>query len=88
MTQSLHEKRTGTETIFEFPKACPICQTAVERRGTVGWHCPNERCPARLKAQLEYWCSRPAMDITGAGESLVAKLVELVWWQMSPISTI
>ncbi|MDI9400977.1 MAG: NAD-dependent DNA ligase LigA [Limisphaerales bacterium] len=77
VTQSLHEKRTGTETIFEFPKACPICQTAVERRGTVGWHCPNERCPARLKAQLEYWCSRPAMDITGAGESLVAKLVEL-----------
>ncbi len=74
---TLPEMRSGSETVFEFPKVCPICGTPAERRGTVGWYCPNERCPARLKAGIEYWCSRPAMDITGGGESLVAKLVEL-----------
>ncbi len=74
---TLPEMRSGSETVFQFPKVCPICGTPAERRGTVGWYCPNERCPARVKAQIEYWCSRPAMDITGGGESLVAKLVEL-----------
>ncbi len=74
---TLPEMRSGSETVFEFPKVCPICGTPAERRGTVGWYCPSERCPARLKAGIEYWCSRPAMDITGGGKSLVAKLVEL-----------
>lgn len=45
------------------------------RNEDVVWHCPNPDCPMQIRAQLEHWCSRAAMDITGADARLVAKLV-------------
>jgi len=73
-------KRTGREAVFEFPKACPECGSAVSREAIVGgagvvWRCVNYDCPAQIRGRLEHWCSRGAMDIEGAGEVLVAQLV-------------
>ncbi len=76
----LPERRTGTETEFQFPRACPECGSGVAKEGTadgegVVWRCSNADCPARIRGRLEHWCARGAMDIEGGGEVLVAQLV-------------
>lgn len=75
------EKRTGTETVFEFPKVCPECGSGVAREALVGGtgavlRCGNPDCPAQVRGRLEHWCARGAMDIEGGGEVLVAQLVK------------
>jgi DNA ligase (NAD+) len=42
----------------------------------VAWRCRNPQCPAKVRGQIEQWCSRGAMDIEGGGEVLVRQLVE------------
>ncbi|HEX3799197.1 MAG TPA: NAD-dependent DNA ligase LigA [Verrucomicrobiae bacterium] len=75
-------KRTGRETIFEFPKTCPECGSKVARAeaaaGETGaaWRCVNPDCPAQVRGRLEHFCARGAMDIEGGGEVLVAQLVK------------
>jgi DNA ligase (NAD+) len=74
------ERRTGTETLFEFPKACPECASPVAREKTsdgegVVWRCQNPACPAQVRGRLEHWCARGAMDIEGGGEVMVHQLV-------------
>jgi DNA ligase (NAD+) len=76
-------KRTGSETVFEFPTTCPECGSKVARsegaaagdEGAV-WRCLNHDCPAQVRGRLEHWCARGAMDIEGGGEVLVAQLVK------------
>jgi DNA ligase (NAD+) len=76
------DKRTGNETVFEFPKTCPECG-AVAARATgesvddlgVVWRCVNPDCPAQVRGRIEHWCARGAMDIEGGGEVLSAQLV-------------
>jgi DNA ligase (NAD+) len=75
------EKRTGKETVFEFPKVCPECGSKVSRtklggEENVDWRCGNPDCPAQVRGRLEHWCSRGAMDIEGGGEALVSLLVK------------
>ena len=77
------EKRTGRETLFEFPRTCPECGSPVARAGGVDpedtgvvWRCANPDCPAQVRGRLEHWCARGAMDIEGGGEVLVAQLVK------------
>ncbi len=74
------EKRTGKEKVFEFPRTCPECGSEVSRSSIIGeegviWRCVNEDCPAKIRGRIEHWCSRGAMDIEGAGETLIAQLV-------------
>ena len=69
-------KRDGSETEFEFPTLCPVCNSrAVRREGEVARRCTNDVCPAKLKARVLYFASRKAMDIEGLGEVLVETLV-------------
>jgi DNA ligase (NAD+) len=75
--------RRGDEQPFVFPRACPECGSLTTREsGTAGggmgvaWRCLNPDCPAQVRGRLEHWCSRGAMDIEGAGESLLAQLVK------------
>lgn len=61
---------------WEFPVACPECQTSLERdSGGVYIRCPNPLCPAQLKQRLIYFGSRPGMDIDGLGDELVDVLL-------------
>jgi DNA ligase (NAD+) len=73
-------KRTGKETIFQFPKECPECGTPVSRSSGAGeavaWRCGNPECPAQVRGRLEHWCARGAMDIEGGGEVLMTQLAK------------
>lgn len=58
------------------PKSCPICDTPLEiREGEVNLYCPNSMfCPAQIKAKIEYWVSKEAMDIDFVGPSIIEQL--------------
>ena len=74
--QVIESKRTGAETEYEFPKTCPVCDSAVLRpEGEAVTRCTNEDCPAKIKARILYFAARKAMDIEGLGDVLVETLV-------------
>jgi DNA ligase (NAD+) len=77
------ERRTGDETPYLFPTACPECQAMLERdEGGVYIRCPNLACPAQLRERLRFFASRAAMDVEGLGTKLIEQLTEagLVKW--------
>jgi DNA ligase (NAD+) len=70
-------RRSGTAQPIAPPAACPECGgpvTKTEDYAVVT--CENQACPARVRASLEYFAGRRAMDIEGLGAALVAQLVE------------
>jgi DNA ligase (NAD+) len=68
--------RTGAETIFEMPSACPSCGGPVFRDAeAVALRCVNASCPAQLQRHLEHFAGRTAMDIEGLGEAMVESLL-------------
>jgi DNA ligase (NAD+) len=70
-------KRDGTETDFTFPSECPVCGSpAVRPEGEAVRRCINDICPAKIKARIQYFASRKAMDIEGLGEVLISTLVD------------
>jgi DNA ligase (NAD+) len=72
------ELRTGEERAFDFPRACPSCQTPLTRdEGEVDWRCPNARsCPAQLRERLFGLASRGALDIEVLGWEAVNALLD------------
>jgi DNA ligase (NAD+) len=75
--QVVESKRTGSESDFEFPTKCPVCNSDVLRpEGEAVTRCTNDICPAKIKGRLAYFASRKAMDIEGVGEVLIETLVE------------
>ncbi len=60
------------------PTTCPVCETPLERpEGEVALRCPNRLgCPAQLKAALQFFGHRNAMDIDHLGENAVEQLVD------------
>jgi DNA ligase (NAD+) len=72
------ELRTGEERPFEFPRACPSCETPLTRdEGEVDWRCPNARsCPAQLRERLFGLASRGALDIEVVGWEAVNALLD------------
>lgn len=70
-------ERTGQEKAFTFPTDCPECGSSVQQdEGGVYIRCPNPSCPAQLRESLVFFASRPAMDIDGLGEKMVAQLLD------------
>ena len=70
------EARTGTEREFSMPETCPECgQPVVRPHGEAIVRCVNVACPAQSLELIRHYVSRPAMDIDGVGESLVAQLL-------------
>jgi DNA ligase (NAD+) len=69
------DRRDGSERIFQMPVNCPACHGAVHKEG-VAWRCSNPSCGAQIRRRIEYFASKPAMDIEGLGEALVNQLVE------------
>ncbi len=72
------EERPGNAETIAIPERCPSCNTPLERSpGEVNLYCPNEEsCPAQVKARLEHFASRNAMDINGLGKAIVEQLVD------------
>ena len=74
--QVIESRRDGTETEYEFPKTCPVCNfPAVRPVGESVTRCSNADCPAKIKARILYFAARKALDIEGLGEVLVETLV-------------
>jgi len=69
--------RTGAETEFVMPSACPACGAPVERRpGEAVFRCPNRDCPEKLRQRLRHFVSRGAMDIESLGGKRLDQLVD------------
>lgn len=72
------EDRKGDEKDIEVPTNCPICDSElVKEEGQVALKCLNSQCPEKVKREIAYFVSRDAMNITGLGEKIVEKFIEL-----------
>ena len=71
----LPDLRPADAERYQLPDRCPECGTpAIRLEGEAVTRCPNLRCPARVRGQLEHWASRNALDIAGLGTVLVEQL--------------
>lgn len=73
-----HVPRPGHRraTPWTFPRTCPVCHGELVRRGDESdTYCINAACPAQMRAQIEHFASRGAMDIEGLGEQRVVQLL-------------
>jgi len=61
---------------FVMPDACPVCGSGVVREDEHHFCTGGAACPAQLRARLEHYASRDAMDIEGLGEEVAALLVD------------
>jgi DNA ligase (NAD+) len=76
------ERRDRHREPYQLPKRCPVCSSRLVRpEGEAETRCENSRCMARVRALLQHFCSRSALDIDGFGEKLVDQLVERGWVQ-------
>jgi len=74
-----HDQRIGDPPPFAFPTTCPSCGApALAPEGEVDIRCtsPASRCPEQLKALIQYFAGRKAMDVEDLGEKLVEQLVD------------
>lgn len=75
--QVIPDKRKPNAKPVSFPTQCPACGSPLQKDEEGAIHyCSNVACPAQLQRRIEHFASRDAMDITGLGESLIAKLLE------------
>ena len=74
----VEDKREPNAQRVQFPIACPVCSSSLEKdlEGAI-LYCSNSHCPAQLQRRIEHFASREAMDISGLGESLIARLIEI-----------
>ena len=64
--------------VYNPPTECPNCHSTLEvREGEVNLYCSNPNCPSVVKAKLEYWVSKEAMDIDNIGPSIIEQLYNL-----------
>lgn len=62
--------------LIKEPISCPVCGGVLEREeGEVAIRCINPNCPAQIKARVQHFAGRDAMDIDGLGEAAVEQLV-------------
>ncbi|WP_304331472.1 NAD-dependent DNA ligase LigA [Brachyspira innocens] len=73
ITRVVLEKRPEDSKPFEFPKKCPVCggDTAVTD-GDVIVRCINEECPSKITRYIEYFVSKPAMNMERIGKEWIA----------------
>lgn len=72
------DDRTGIERDIQEPSNCPVCNSEIVREeGLVALKCHNPLCPEKVKRQIAYFVSRDAMNISGLGDKIVEKFIEL-----------
>lgn len=73
------EARPADAVPIKYPTECPACGTPLVRpEGEAHFRCPNERgCPPQLKARLEHYVSRKALNIDGLGAETVGRFFDL-----------
>ena len=79
----LSDARTGNETVFGFPDACPVCHAAAIRpEGEAVRRCSGGlNCAAQLFEGLKHFVARDAFDIEGLGARQIEQFIDLGWVQ-------
>jgi DNA ligase (NAD+) len=78
IVKSLPDLRTGAEQKIEFPKQCPVCQTALQKpEEEAVWRCNNYTCPAQVVERIIHFASKDCMDIRGLGQAQINRFNEL-----------
>ncbi len=74
----VQDKRPENAQSILFPKACPVCDSHIERiEGEAVARCSGGLvCAAQRKEAIKHFASRKAMDIDGLGDKLVEQLVD------------
>ncbi len=94
VVEVLPKLRTGKEKNFNMPKLCPVCKTAVERKG-VDYFCVNDDCPTKNIRAMEHFVS--AFDIYTVGpkilrkfkdEELISDVVDLFYLKKEDIQSL
>lgn len=63
--------------VYVPPTKCPSCDARlVSRKGEVGLFCEDPHCPDQIKAKIEYWVSKDAMDIDNVGPAIIEQLYD------------
>lgn len=63
---------------YDFPKTCPVCDTALEKpEEEAVRRCPNIHCPGRQREAFIHFVSRHALDIDTLGEKVIDGLLDL-----------
>lgn len=70
------EKRKDVRAV-EVPEFCPACGSKLNNETLDLIKCEQGRaCSAQLKANVEHFISKPAMNISGLGKSTISELVD------------
>ena len=72
------ESRPADALPIIYPTVCPSCHTPLVREeGEANHYCPNAAdCPPQLRARLEHFTSRKAMNIEGLGSETLQLLIQ------------
>ncbi len=71
------DNRNAQVKPIEIPTNCPSCNSKLLRVDSgVNLICPNKNCPAVLKAKIEHFVSRNALDIKGLGEKVIERFLQ------------
>jgi DNA ligase (NAD+) len=77
VVSAVTDARDGTETVWEMPATCPVCDTeALRDEGEVVVRCPNPYCPAQRIGGLLHFSGRGGLDVDGLGFKIMVQLVE------------
>jgi DNA ligase (NAD+) len=72
------EKRPPGSRPYAISNKCPECGSRISRpEEEANYYCENSECPAQIRARIEHFAHRGAMDIEGLGEAVVDQLVSL-----------
>jgi len=78
VSAAVKEKRKRGLRVFRMPSTCPECGSTISRpENEANYYCENTECPAQVKARIEHFAHRGAMDIEGLGEAVVDQFVSL-----------
>jgi DNA ligase (NAD+) len=67
---------SNSDAPYQFPEACPVCGTPVERDGPLAFCPAGLSCEAQLEGTLVHYASRSGLDIEGLGEERVDQLID------------
>tara|TARA_B100000073_G_scaffold347105_1_gene360364 strand:+ start:66 stop:2075 length:2010 start_codon:yes stop_codon:yes gene_type:complete len=71
------EKRSLNAKPFQIPENCPICKhTTFKSKKEAVWRCINILCPKQVKARIQHFASKMALNIEGLGEKIIDQLFE------------
>ena len=81
IVKAVESVRTGEEQPIDFPKHCPINESAevalVRAEGVAAWRCPSCTCGAQDLERVVFHVSKVAMNIDGFGRAYVERFFEI-----------